>query len=62
MNREQLPPAHDEPSGTLYHYTDAYGLQGILRSKQVWATEFRHMNDRNELREGEEIAVRLLLT
>jgi hypothetical protein len=34
----------------LWHYTTATGLDGILRSQQLWATDFRYLNDDEELR------------
>jgi Protein of unknown function (DUF2971) len=42
----------DEPNANrpkiLYHYTDAAGLLGILRSQRIWATDAQHMNDSSE--------------
>lgn len=32
----------------LYHYTNAAGLKGILKSKKLWLTDTRFMNDRSE--------------
>ena len=32
----------------LYHYTDAQGLEGVLRSGEVWATDCRSTNDPQE--------------
>lgn len=37
---------------TLYHYTTASGLQGILESNRIWATELRFLNDERELQFG----------
>lgn len=34
---------------TLYHYTSADGLIGILTSKSIWLTDLRYMNDASEL-------------
>lgn len=34
---------------TLYHYTSADGLIGILASKSIWLTDLRYMNDASEL-------------
>lgn len=34
----------------LWHYTTATGLNGILKSHQLWATNFRYLNDDEELR------------
>lgn len=36
----------------LYHYTNLGGLTGILRSKTLWATDIRYLNDANELSYG----------
>lgn len=33
----------------LYHYTDAKGLLGILRSRRLWASDARFLNDTSEL-------------
>ena len=32
----------------LWHYTSFAGLQGIVSSKTIWATEYRFLNDREE--------------
>ena len=40
----------DIPMGTLYHYTTFSGLLGIVRSRALWASEIRYMNDSAELR------------
>src|SRR5579862_2796865 len=37
---------------TLYHYTDASGLLGILASKCLWATDSRYLNDNLEIEYG----------
>lgn len=42
----------EKPSGSLYHYTDAAGLLGIVESRSLWATDYRHLNDRKEYRIG----------
>jgi hypothetical protein len=34
----------------LWHYTTAAGLNGILTSQQLWSTNFRYLNDDEELR------------
>jgi hypothetical protein len=46
------------PSKLLYHYTDAFGLEGILRNGHVRATHFMYLNDRRELLEGRQIVHR----
>jgi hypothetical protein len=43
----------DDQTTTLFHYTDAAGFYGIVDTKQIHATHFRHLNDREELRGGE---------
>ena len=40
--------------GPLWHYTDAWGLQGILTSRAIRATHYAHLNDSTELILGEE--------
>lgn len=42
----------EKPSGSLYHYTGAAGLLGIVESRTLWATDYRHLNDRKEYRIG----------
>ena len=37
---------------TLYHYTNAAGLKGILESKSFWATDHRFLNDTSEFQLG----------
>lgn len=39
-----------EAHPVLWHYTTANGLCGILRSQQLWATNFRYLNDDEELK------------
>lgn len=38
----------DPPQGLLYHYTTQAGLLGILKSKSIWATHIRYLNDTSE--------------
>lgn len=40
----------EQPDGLLFHYTTAAGIIGILENCQLWATEYRHLNDRQEYR------------
>jgi hypothetical protein len=46
--------------GTLYHYTNAAGLRGILMDRAMWATNFSFLNDPSEMRYGQELVVRML--
>ncbi|MEK2168086.1 DUF2971 domain-containing protein [Vibrio parahaemolyticus] len=34
---------------TLFHYSDIGGIHGILTSGCMWATDYRYLNDTNEL-------------
>ncbi len=40
----------DIPQGVLYHYTTFTGLLGIVKSRALWASDIRYMNDSAELR------------
>lgn len=44
-----MPLQVHEAYPSLWHYTTASGLDGILKSQQLWATNFRHLNDHEEL-------------
>lgn len=43
--------------GTLFHYTSGEGLLGILRSKTIWASHLRFLNDARELQYGLDLLV-----
>ena len=34
---------------TVYHYTDAAGLVGMLKTGRVWAADYRFLNDKSEV-------------
>jgi len=36
----------------LYHYTTAASLSGIIKSRSVWASDYRFLNDATEFRYG----------
>ena len=40
---------HSTPPPSLFHYTTADGLLAMLRSRHLWATDSRFMNDPTEL-------------
>ncbi|MEA3011096.1 MAG: hypothetical protein QOJ91_2788 [Sphingomonadales bacterium] len=46
---EDTEPQPSDIPDVLYHYTDANGLIGMLRSNEVWATDYRFLNDRSEI-------------
>lgn len=41
----------------LWHYTDAFGLQGILQGQRLWATNIRFLNDSQEVWHGLKLAL-----
>ncbi len=41
---------------TLWHYTSYAGFQGIVATKNIWATEYRFLNDREEFLHARELA------
>jgi hypothetical protein len=50
----KISPFSDQ-SCVLYHYTDIEGLKGILESGKMWTTDYRYLNDTQELKYGYEI-------
>jgi Protein of unknown function (DUF2971) len=61
-SRQQLR-THEEATKItepLYHYTDAAGLCGIVKSQIIWFTSYLHLNDPSELIHGMDIVHRLL--
>ena len=34
---------------TLFHYTDAAGVRGIVENNELWATHYHYLNDFTEL-------------
>ena len=50
----------DAPA-TLWHYTEAAGLQGILTSQRIWATDARFLNDAVEISYGAKVFVDALM-
>jgi hypothetical protein len=42
---------------TLFHYTTAAGLLGILETKRIWATDLRFLNDAQELTYGRQAVI-----
>ncbi|MGV0792114.1 DUF2971 domain-containing protein [Mycolicibacterium sp. XJ1819] len=46
---------------TLYHYTDIFGLDGIYRRGELWATNALYLNDTSELNLGLIVVERQLL-
>ena len=39
---------YEKPPKTLYHYTSQTGLLGILKDKEIWASDIRYLSDASE--------------
>ncbi len=46
---------NEAPPETLYHYTTATGLSGILRSRRLWASSLQFLNDAQELKHAQSV-------
>lgn len=46
--------AAPEPGKAFWHYTDSKAFEGILQHKEIWATDYRFLNDAQEMLVGEE--------
>lgn len=47
--------ANGQPPSPLYHYTSPAGFRGIITTRSLWATDFRHVRgDPDELHHAEE--------
>jgi hypothetical protein len=55
MNRRTLRPA-----SPLFHYTGEHELESILRSGRMWFTDYRHLNDDQEVAHGLELALQVI--
>lgn len=54
LMRERPPfGGHERHDSPLFHYTDAAGFRGIFNNRCVWATDYRFLNDRQEMVYGE---------
>lgn len=49
-----------EPPPTLYHYTTATGLNGIVTSGQIFLTDAFFLNDKSELNYGRDLVLEVL--
>ncbi len=45
----------DTPPDTFYHYTSGDGLVGILKEKELWATNILYLNDSTELSDARDV-------
>lgn len=53
--KESWNREHHPFPNVLFHYTSATGLIGILKSKSIWLTDLRYMNDGSELEYAEKL-------
>jgi hypothetical protein len=51
---------HNSIDAPLYHYTDAAGLEGIIKSQEIWFSSHAHLNDPGEITYGMKIASKIL--
>jgi hypothetical protein len=51
-----------EPPQLLCHYTNQYGLLGIISTGEIWATSVNDLNDRMEFEYAKELAESLIVT
>ena len=51
------PTGFDLAHPELYHYTSIAGCEGIIRSRTLWATHFKHLNDRSEITHLQEFLI-----
>jgi hypothetical protein len=57
-----LKSTNQEPPDILYHYTDALGLESILKNRSLWFSDIFSMNDPSEIAHGIKIAQTQLTT
>lgn len=58
---QKVRESQPAPPETLYHYTSADGLRGIVCSGKLWATSAYHLNDSSEFLYGLQLAQSVLL-
>jgi len=56
---EGEPPRMVEPP-VLHHYTDAFGVHGIITSNTLWATATQFSNDRSEIDYAAAVAIEVI--
>lgn len=39
----------------LYHYTNLFAIDGIFKSKCIWATDYRYLNDKHEFEQAKNL-------
>ncbi|MFT2091501.1 DUF2971 domain-containing protein [Paraglaciecola sp. 2405UD69-4] len=51
----------EEKTTKLYHYTSAQGLEGIVSNANLWATDYRFLNDSREMKDGLDVVYKALI-
>lgn len=57
ISQTKLKRLMKEPPKHLFHYTNSFGLKGIIESQAIWATDIRYLNDSNELAHASKIVL-----
>ena len=58
--RDYLDSFDQNPSRSLFHYTSYEGLAGILRTKQLWLSDYKYLNDPSEIEHGKKLILTLM--
>ncbi|HIE7356293.1 TPA: hypothetical protein ACXPD2_005573 [Klebsiella pneumoniae] len=45
----------------IYHYTDLYAAKSITENAEVWLTDYRYLNDKEEFLKGHEVLLDALV-
>ena len=56
--KDEPPRMVDAP--ILHHYTDAFGIHGIISSNCLWATATQFSNDLSEIEYAVSIAIKII--
>jgi len=48
------------PEAALYHYTNFDGLKGILKTRCLWLTNHKYLNDPSEIEHGRQIILKVI--
>lgn len=59
--KESTEMRPSEVPGIVYHYTNAAGIEGFLKSGKLWLTDFRFLNDSAEFTQSIEIMRRIII-
>lgn len=49
-----------EPSGSLYHYTNQDGLLGIIKEREIWASHHQCLNDTQEFLHAKDLVIKVI--